>query len=342
MDTGLSRRIGRLRRRWNIRIKKRQARWLDKRIPSVSSLQLGQRSIFILPSWQGMMFSLGAIIILIIAVAERNPFAIFLSALLLSLFILSLVLCYRNLSGLQLSALEDNFPLNRQRGFLGEKADFKIDISSSDSRRKYHDVRMGFHGREQQSISLTAGDRATVLLSDSPVERGIFYAPRMMLETRYPAGLWRAWSRPRLHMPHLVYPKPSVCRLPETRRQFCGSTPGQNTVARQPGMDDFTGLRSYYPGDNRRRIAWHVLARGQGLKTKQFVREDDSPLMLSPAMFADLDMEAALSCLTYQVVRLSRQGRQQVGLRLPGCKPIAPGEGEAHKHIMLQALALWE
>ena len=342
MDSGLGRRFARLIQQWRHRFTKRQERWLEKRVPAVSNVQLGQRSIFILPTWQGAIFGLGSIVILVLAVAERNPFAVLLSALLLSLFLLSLVLCYRNLSGLQLASLDQGQARFQGRCFAGEKAQFMVTVSSSGSQRVHCDIRIGFSSEQLQALEVGTGGSSIIQLSIEAPRRGIFQAPRLLLQTRYPAGLWQSWSRPHLDMQYLVYPRPTACSLPDIRNHAGESNPGQHSMVMRSGVDDFTGLRNYYPGDSRRRIAWHALARGQGLKTKQFVREDDSPLMLTPSLFAEQEMESVLSCLCYQVIQLTNRRQQKVGLQLPGYRSIKPGEGEIHKHKMLQALALWE
>lgn len=342
MDSGLGRRFTRLGQQWRQRFTRRQERWLEKRVPSVPSVQLGQRSIFILPTWQGAIFGLGSIIILIIAVAERNPFSVLLSTLLLSLFLLGLVLCYRNLSGLKLVSLDQSPAHFQGHCFAGEKAQFMMTVSASGRQRAHRDIKIGFSSEELQALEIGEGGSSIIELTTKVPRRGIFQAPRLLLQTRYPSGLWQAWSRPHLDMQYLVYPRPTVCSLPDVRNHAGESNPGQQSSVMRSGVDDFTGLRNYYPGDSRRRIAWHALARGQGLKTKQFVREDDSSLMLTPSLYADQEMESALSCLCFQIIQLSNRRQQKIGLQLPGCRPIKPGEGEIHKHKMLQALALWE
>lgn len=338
MDSGLSRRFNRL----SQHIATRQKRWLDRRVPSVSGLQLGQRSIFILPTWQGATFGLGSVVILVVAVAERNPFSILLSSLLLSLFLLSLILCYRNLSGLQLYAVENSSGHFQERCMLGEKANFKVVIRAPNSRHEYRDIWIGFNQTDMNRVDIDKGVSCVTILSEETVKRGAFEAPRILVQTKYPVGLWQAWSRPRLQMYCVVYPRPLVCVLPEAVMSEEKANPGQQSPIRQEGVEDFIGLRTYYPGDSHRRIAWQALARGQGLKTKQFVRDADKPLMLSLDMFADRDIESALSCLCYQVIRISDQGNQKVGLRMPGSQDIKPGYGNVHKHKMLQALALWK
>jgi uncharacterized protein (DUF58 family) len=162
-----------------------------------------------------------------------------------------------------------------------------------------------------------------------------------MLRTQYPVGLWRAWSRPDLAMRVLIYPQPLPCKLPAAARHAVAQHSGKQQASRLAGMDDFLGLRGYQTGDSRRHIAWQTLAKGQGLRTKQFVRDADQSTMLTWSMFQGHDVETTLAFLCYQVLQLSRR-QQAIALRLPGGVDVAPGQGDVHKHRLLQALALWE
>lgn len=340
MGTGLRQRITGLRQHWQAYWSKRQTRWLARRVPAVASLQLSQKTIFILPTAQGALFGLGAIVVLVMAIAERNPVTLLLSSLMLSLFLLSLVLCYRNLSGLRLEAHDTESDLPAQRCFVGDTAQFNVRIKAAGLRRGHQDLWLGFSNDALQLVSLPPGTDATINLTTPATRRGLLSAPRLMLRTRYPIGLWQAWCRPDLAMRCLVYPQPQICALPPAAVQSPANAPGQQRLSRQTGVDDFTGLRDYQSGDSRRRIAWQSLARGQGLKTKQFVREAEPQFMLAFRHFPGRDPEAVLSCLCFQVLLLNRR-HQAVGLELPGTVPVRPGQGEAHKHRLLQALALW-
>ncbi|HDZ09503.1 DUF58 domain-containing protein [Pseudohongiella sp.] len=340
MDIGLRQRAVGLKQRWHALRAERQARWLARRVPPVSHLQLSQKTIFILPTLHGSLFGVGAIIVLVIAIAERNVVSFLVSALMLSVFLLSLVLCYRNLSGLRLTAQDVDSALPRQRCFVGDTAQFIVTLTSAGRRRSHKDLWLGFSADASQLISLTPGASITVSLGAQTTRRGLLDAPRLILRTRYPAGLWQAWSRPDLAMRCLVYPQPRICVLPPAALQSAASGAGQQHAARQAGVDDFVGLRDYQTGDAIRRVAWRSLARGQGLKTKQFVREADPQILLSFKDFAGHDAEHVLSCLCFQVLQLSRR-RQTLALQLPGNSLIKPGQGDAHKHRLLQALALW-
>lgn len=340
MDLGLRKRTVGLKQRWQLFRAQRQARWLARRVPPVPQLQLSQKTIFILPTLQGVLFGFAAIIVMVIAIVERNLVSLLVSALMLSVFLLSLVLCYRNLSGLRLSAQDTESQLPLQRCFVGDTAQFIVRLTSAGRRRPHQDLWLGFSTDALQLISLTPGATVTVNLGVLATRRGLLQAPRLVLRTRYPAGLWQAWSRPDLAMRCLVYPQPQICALPPAALRPVATTPGQHHMAKQTGVDDFVGLRDYQPGDAIGRIAWQSLARGQGLKTRQFVREAEPQIVLAFRDFSGRDAENVLSCLCYQVLQLSRR-HQSVALQLPDDKHIESGQGEAHKHRLLQALALW-
>ncbi len=340
MDTGFRRRVARLTRRWKARWSDRQARWLTRRVPPVTQLKLSQRTIFILPTWQGVFFGLGAIILLVIAIVERNLVSLSLSALMLSIFLLSLILCYRNLSGLRLTTQVADDAQRMRRCFVGDTAQFTVVLSAPDRRRPYQDIWLGLGTGALQRVSVAAGGMIEVTLEEAAERRGIVKASRLLLRTRYPAGLWQSWSRPDLLMRCLVYPRPQACTLPLKERPVPTTGLGRQAAAVQAGVEDFAGLRDFQPGDSARRVAWQSLARGQGLKTKQFVQDTEPQVLLTFDDFIGREAEAILACLCFQVLKLSRSGRA-VGLRLPGTVDIRPGQGEAHKHQLLQALALW-
>jgi uncharacterized protein (DUF58 family) len=341
MDTGFRQRAARLRQRWQQQLANRQARWLERRVPAVAQLQLGQRIIFILPTWQGLLCAVGALVLMVVAIAERNPVALLLAVLMLSLFLLSLVLCYRNLSGLQLRAARSDTDSALLRCFMGDQAAFTLTLQAVGNARCHQDLQLGFSEDALQSLSVPPGARLSITLKAPALQRGLMSAPRLTLRTTYPSGLWQAWSRPDLAMRCLVYPRPQICVLPSAALQIADTLAAQQQTLWHNGVDDFAGLRAYQTGDSLRRIAWQSLARGSGLQSKHFVSEAEPQILLNAAHFSHLPLEEALSCLCFLVLQLSSKHRR-LGLQLPGQATIPPGQGEAHKHTLLQALALWE
>ena len=328
------------RRRFRSLIQQRLDRWhldwLSRRAPATSQVTLGGRTIYILPTGQGLLFVVSSVVVFVAAINYALSLAFALSFLMTGVFLLTLVHTFMNLQGLNLQGY------SADPCFAGERAVFRIVVRRNDTRiREAIDVCApvadaaikGKHDCQLANLTRAAADE--VFLAVPTSERGHFKAPRLRVKTVYPLGLWEAWSRPDLDMQCLVYPRPQVCELPPS----AGAGDKADNLASVPGTEDFYGLRHYQPGDSRRQIAWKVLARGQGLKTKQFVDPCDVNLMLDWAQFSGLPLETRLSCLCYQVLQLSARDID-FGLRLPG-KEFLPGRGDEHRHTLLEALALW-
>lgn len=340
MDTGVGQRTvrfgltARITRFW----RQRQARWLAMRVPAVASLQLGRRSIFILPTIQGALIGISALAISLIALAERNVVGVLLATMILSVFLLCLILTYRNLSGLNLQSVSMRASNSIDSCFVGEQALFAVQMDAASRQRQHYQLSIGFESQPGQSIAVISGAGNIVELYQPALHRGLMSAPRLSTGSDYPLGLWRAWARPDLSMQCLVYPRPLFCKLPAGFNVRQGQQSGVANPAVQRGNDDFEGLREYRKGDAMRQIHWQSLARGHGLQSKLFVREKEPAIVLDWEMFRGRSHEEILSCLCYQVLQLSRR-QALLGLRLPG-QLITPDTGEKHKHRLLAALAL--
>ena len=79
-------------------------RWLVRRIPPASRVELNHRRIFIMPTRAGAIFALVLILMLLVAINYQNSLAYGLTFLLLSVAVLAILHTYRNLSGLVLSS----------------------------------------------------------------------------------------------------------------------------------------------------------------------------------------------------------------------------------------------
>jgi uncharacterized protein (DUF58 family) len=167
---------------------------------------------------------------------------------------------------------------------------------------------------------------------------------RVMLETRFPLGLFRAWSYVQPESRCLVYPRPEPGALPPP----APSSHAGGARAHAQGSDDFSGLRAYQPSDSPRHVAWKSVARSDtqhsrsgDMLTKQFAGEAAAELWLDfAALPASLGLEARLSRLAGWVLAAERGGALY-GLRLPGLER-QPDRGEAHRKGCLEALALFE
>ena len=309
--------------------RQRWRHWLNRRIPPARAVQLNQRRIFILPTPRGLAFSVVLLLMLLAGINYQNSLAYGLTFLLLSVFHTAMLHTYRNLSGLMIKAA-GVAPV-----FVGEQARFQLQL---ESRGKVHEaIACGWPPAPLQVADVPAEGQALLEIPLAANHRGWLRAERLRVESRFPLGLLVAWSWVDLDQAVLVYPQPLPGDLPlAAQAGLEDEDEGQRVVGR--GADDFQGLRSFQPGDSRRRLDWKAYSRGQGLLVKDFAQLAGRDLWLD---FSSLggDVEARLSLLCHWVLTLD-QRQQAFGLNLPGSR-LEPATGAAHREACLKALALF-
>jgi uncharacterized protein (DUF58 family) len=304
-------------------------RWLARRIPPASRIQLDHRRIFILPTRTGLMYALMLVLMLLAAINYQNSLAYGLTFLLLSVGLLAILHTYRNVSGLVLSAGV------ARSVFVGEAVQLRLRLESAGD--AHQALGLGWDAAHLQKYDVGADGLTDVELTLPAQTRGWLRAPRLRVESVYPLGILRAWSWLDLEQSALIYPRPLAGAMPMLK----GVQPhaeDAGVATQSAGVDDYQGLRPYQPGDNRRRLHWKAYSRGQGLLVKDFTDLSGHDLCLD-FMALGGDIEERLSRLCYWVLELS-QRRQPFALRLPGFLS-AVDSSEAHREACLRALALY-
>ena len=304
-------------------------RWLARRIPPASRVQLDHRRIFIMPTRTGALYTLMVVLMLLAAINYQNSLAYGLTFLLLSIGVLAILHTYRNLSGLILSAGV------ARSVFVGEPVQLRLRLESAGG--AHQALGLGWDAVQLNMFDVSAEGLTDVELTLPAEARGWLRAPRLRVESVFPLGILRAWSWLDLEQTALVYPRPLAGTMPLLK----GVQPHAEDagIATQgAGVDDYQGLRQYQPGDNRRRMHWKAYSRGQGLLVKDFTDLSGHDLCLD-FMALGGDIEERLSRLCYWVLELS-QRQQPFALRLPGfLSPV--DNSEAHREACLRALALY-
>jgi uncharacterized protein (DUF58 family) len=307
-------------------------RWLDRRIPSERRVLLDRRRIFILPSPAGFIF-LGVVVLLwLVATNYQNNLVFAFAALLGSLFVVAIFHSYANLAGLQL------FVDRVEPTFAGHKACVRVVVEQGGRERVRDDIRLSFAGSSPVVVTLAEPGTSTGAELFVPAPgRGWLTPGRLRVESHYPLGLLRVWTRILPECRGLVYPKP-VAGKPQPPGGGGGEGDG---VSRQgSGADDFVGLEKYRPGDSLNRVAWKQQAQGRGMLTKHYGEAVASSQWLDWDTFPGLGREARLSRLCHWLLAVS-EGDQPYGLRLPDGE-IPPALGPRHRDQLLARLALFE
>jgi uncharacterized protein (DUF58 family) len=299
---------------------------------------LGHRRVYIVPSRLGLFFAGALGILLVGSINYALSLGFALTFLLAGLGIAAMVQTTRNLARLSVRAGRSDAV------FAGDTAHFRLSLANAGEFDRPEILVRHLGSGAQRTLDVAIAASAEAVLPVPAPRRGWLPLGRVMLETRFPVGLFRAWSYVELDSRCLVYPRPVASALPAP----APSAQAGGARAHAQGSDDFSGLRAHQPADSPRHVAWKSVARsdtqharGDAMLTKQFAGDAIAELWLSLSdLPPSLGLEQRLSRLAGWVLAAERAGALY-GLRLPGSE-IAPGRGEAHRAACLEALALHE
>ena len=291
--------------------------------------RIGGRQIYIIPTGIGVWYGGAVLLILIGSLNYQNNLGLLLAFFLAGIGIAAMHHCWFNLLGLAVSA-RPGAPV-----FAGGSANFQVTLSNERVRPRY-DLRIGGVAGQPRQVFLEGGGAGVIELLRPTQRRGWLELVEVMVETRHPMHLFRAWCYAGAQAAVLVYPRPAG-NAPISEEDGTGEDPVAATVGE--GRDDYLGPRPYRPGDPLRRLDWKALARERGLVVKEFSGEQGRDLWIDWNRVPPGDDESRLGFLTRQVIEVAREDRR-FGLRLPGVE-LGMGRGEAHCQACLKALALW-
>ncbi|MEW6705867.1 MAG: DUF58 domain-containing protein [Pseudomonadota bacterium] len=317
-----------LRNRWRL--------WWQKRHPLTDAWTLTQGNIYILPTKAGFVYALTLLVMLVASINYQLNLGYVLTFLLAGSGLTSIHLTHGTLRGLTLH-LRPPPPVFAQQPAL-------LEIVVASSGRMSHGVLLRLEsddGQEQPRapvwVDVPAQGQASARLSFVPPRRGWHDVPTVRAETRYPFGLFRAWTLWRPASRVLAYPAPEQPAAPLPAAQSAGGEAGRS---RPSEGGEFEGVRAYQRGDAPRRVVWKKVARSGELVSR------DTHVALQQQLWLDFqaaqwpDRERRLSRLAAWILAAEHAGIAH-GLRLPGLE-LPPGSGPAHQRQALEALALWE
>jgi uncharacterized protein (DUF58 family) len=300
------------------------------RPPERGTVVLVHRRVYIVPARMGWFFAAALVILLVGSINYQLGLGFALTFLLAGLGLAGMVHTARNLARLAVSVGRTE-PV-----FAGEPAQFRLHLDGRAAFDRPAILARHLGSGSQLVIDIPAHGVAEVVLEAPAGRRGWLPIGRLMLETRYPLGLFRAWSYVEPDARCLVYPRPERAPLPPLAGQAASGA--QRSPA--TGNEDFSGLRNYQLSDSPRHVAWKAVARTDDMLTKQFAGEAAAELWLDWNLLPPgLGAEQRLCRLAGWVLAAERGGAHY-GLRIPGTE-LAPARGDSHAAACLQALALY-
>lgn len=291
--------------------------------------RIGGRQIYIIPTATGAWYGGAVLLILVGSLNYQNNLGLLLAFFLAGVGIAAMHHCWFNLLGLAVSARPG------VAVFAGGWAGFQVTLRNERGRPRF-DLRIGAGAEKSGPVFLEESGSGVLELVRQTQSRGWLELGEVMVETRHPMHLFRAWCYASAQAAVLVYPRPAGS-APVPEGHGSGEEPAAATAGE--GRDDYLGPRPYRPGDPLRRLDWKALARERGLVVKEFSGEQGRDLWIDWDRVPPCDDESRLGYLTRQVMVVAREDRR-FGLRLPGVE-LGMGRGEAHCQACLKALALW-
>jgi len=293
-------------------------------------LVLRRDRIFILPTKQGLYWFLAILVLLIGASNYNNNVTFLLTFYLAGISCLQMIYTHRNLRGLAILSWRVR-PV-----FAGEKACITLCLDPMGRPRKGINIKIkAWEGSCLKDIG-PGPTQVSIPLETS--RRGYVRIGPILVESTYPFGLFRAWSRPNPGIELVIYPRPSAEPCPFS---LSGEATEKGGSARE-GLEELSGIRQYLPQDPLKNIAWKVSFKGLGLQSKRFdssTSTTGNTVILDWWSLATEEKEDKISRLTKCILDLDKKGTSYA-LNIPGTR-IPIGSGKRHKERCLTALALF-
>ncbi|MCP3849155.1 MAG: DUF58 domain-containing protein [Gammaproteobacteria bacterium] len=308
--------------------------WLLKRVYYKDTATLNSSDIYILPTREGLLYAIIILLLLSAAINFNNSLIFFFTFLMASVGIISMHMTQQNLLNLTLSIahVKPVFCLQTlhipllisQTTQKNSSKKFSISVQFSHQQKSFQDI----------LTDVPCDESASVALNSPGNQRGAHKLPSLTISSRYPLGLFRAWTNIQLNNDAIVYPKPAQNFAHSPSQGI--SSEGQGLKGQ--GFDDFSGFKSYQTGESLKHIHWKAYAREQGLLSKTFTGGNNHEYWLD---WNDLrgDIETRLSHLCRLIINAEEQG-DRYGLILPDTN-VSISNGQLHYHQCLKALALY-
>jgi len=226
--------------------------------PERGTVVLVHRRVYIVPARLGWLFAATVAILLIGSINYSLSLGFVLTFMLAGMGLAGMVHTARNLARIAVSAGR------AEPVFAGESAQFRLYLDGRAEFERPAILARHLASGSQLVVDIAPGALAEVVLAVPARRRGWLPLGRVMLETRFPLGIFRAWSYVEPDARCLVYPRAEHSPLPRSSPE---ATAGA-VRALAPGNEDFTGLRAYQLSDSPRHVAWKSVARTEEMLTK--------------------------------------------------------------------------
>lgn len=298
------------------------------------TLRLTARQIYILPTPYGCFYAILVLAMWLGANNYASNFGFILVYLLAGVGMSIMLQTWKNLLGLEIKAgqCDNAFADGHSTAWLHLHNRYSTPRAA---------IQCQFNA-DSNALDLAANQQHALACPINAGRRGVLKINRIKLFSRYPGGLFYAWSYLNTEQSCLVYPKPRPAKMnlpTDAHQDFDTPTLKQTQTRDKP--NDFKGHRHFQAGDNMKHIDWKAYARKASAASPTLLKEfSDAPASAVWISWQETDRkddEAILSALCARVLSCVRKA-QPYGLILPNLT-LKPNLGAAHQAACLAALA---
>jgi Uncharacterized conserved protein (some members contain a von Willebrand factor type A (vWA) domain) len=235
-----------------------------------------------------------ALILFFMAMGYSNNLIFIFFFFLISVAITGMVVTNRNVNAVIFQRLKG------QEVFAGETGVVKVTFLNR-SKSAVWELESSFDkdGEFSPNFSISPLKEVDVAVHFISEKRGLIEVPRLLLQSRFPFGLLRAWRHFRPEEKVLVFPElRGVSLFPE----------GAMNSDMIKNMGLFRDHRVYQAGDNVRRIDWKASARRQETLVKNYEEPEKPALEFTWDQTEGLDFESRISQLALWVDEAETRG----------------------------------
>jgi uncharacterized protein (DUF58 family) len=292
-----------------------------------------ENRIYIMPSASGVLFLVMVLVFVLTAATYNNNLIFLLAFFQFSFFVVSMLQTHYNMKDVRLIFI------SAEETFADQPMALLFHIEKTRARSKHSLV---IRSQVKNWPTLQPG-RADMRPEDKIVTakvevkawtRGQHQIPRVILETQYPLGLFRAWKEFWPQGQVIVYPK-SEGSLPLAME---ADMHGEEELGlRNSPEGDFGELKNYAAGESYHQIAWKAYARTGQLYTKVLWGSEHKHFRIPWQQKFGSAQEQYLAQMSRWIQEAVEQGAS-FEMQLPD-EEMPPGQGESHARLCWRALA---
>ncbi len=318
-----------------------KTRIIGRRVKQADECSVSKKNLYIAPTGAGAMLGVTLLAMLVASINYESNLGHAVTFMLVGVSAASMFATFFNIHRLNMAMG------STQSVFEGGACDVSV-VVSNPKKSESHELELAWRTENAAKVfmppvNVSGGQSQVVHLALEASKRGWMPLPMVCMRSKYPIGVYAAWSYLHPKSQVLVYPKPE--RNPPPLAQITSRDDGQEGCSSAQVSDEYDGVRPYRRGDSMKSIVWRLAAKSFARGSDELVVRDQLMGTQSSLWFdirytghaQSQSDELKLSRLCAWVLAADAQG-MTYGLRLGGIE-VEPGSGPQHLERCLKAMA---